>query len=362
MVSRTTTRRGDTYREAGVDIDRAAGAAAAIADRAKRTFGIDQGPGIGHFGGLYRLSGSDRCLVASADGVGTKLKLAFVLGGGAHSSVGGDLVRHCVNDVLALGARPLFFLDYIAMGRLEPDVVEGVAAGMIDACGELGFVLLGGETAEMPGLYRDGEYDVAGFIVGEVDIAGVIDGTSLEAGDVLIGLPSTGLHTNGYSLARRLLGLSGDREHDGPILAKELPGGDGETIGQALMQPHRAYWPEIAPFLGSGRIRGMAHVTGGGLIDNVPRMLPDGLGVVIDRGRWSPGALFTYLLELGNVDLDEAYRVFNMGIGFVLAVAHDAHEEILRELPEAVVIGRVAALDREDGSAKPDRISWQPDL
>ncbi|MGI8644117.1 MAG: phosphoribosylformylglycinamidine cyclo-ligase [Thermomicrobiales bacterium] len=360
MVIPTTTRPRGTYQEAGVDIDRASEAVAKIAGRAKQTFGLSGGPGIGHFGGVYRLAGSDRCLVASADGVGTKLKLAFVLGGDAHAGVGRDLVHHCVNDVMALGARPLFFLDYIAMGRLEPDVVEGVVSGMISACGELGMVLLGGETAEMPGLYSDGEYDAAGFIVGEVDVAAVIDGSSIEVGDVLVGLRGTGLHTNGYSLVRRILGLTGSAVTDRPILDARLPNGNGASLGEALMQPHQAYWRQLAPLLETGWIHGMAHITGGGIIDNVPRMLPDGMGAVIEQERWNPGPLFTYLLEQGNIALDEAYRVFNMGIGFVLAVSAGAAGGILQALPDALVIGHVTALDSAVGEW--DRIAWRPNL
>lgn len=363
MVTETVPapRHRGAYQDAGVDIDRAAGAVANIASRAKSTFGISGGPGIGHFGGVYRLSGGDRCLVASADGIGTKLKLAFVLGGESHAGVGRDLVHHCVNDILALGARPLFFLDYVAMGRLEPEVVEAVVSGMIDACSQLEMVLLGGETAEMPGLYRDGEYDVAGFIVGEVDAGAIIDGSTIEAGDLLIGLPSTGLHTNGYSLARSVLGLTGDAASDRPILETPLPGGDGATLGQALMQSHRAYWREIAPLLANRQIRGMAHITGGGLVDNLPRMLPDGFHAIIERHQWNAGPFFSYLLEQGNIAPDEAYRVFNMGIGFVLAVRPDAEQAILRQLPGAIVIGHVTAASSNNAAA-PDRIAWRPRL
>lgn len=357
----TETRARATYQDAGVDIDRAAGAVANITARAKRTFGDAGGPGIGHFGGVYRLSGGDRCLVASADGIGTKLKLAFRLGGETHAGVGRDLVHHCANDILTLGARPLFFLDYIAMGRLEPDVIEGVVSGMIDACGALGMVLLGGETAEMPGLYHDGEYDVAGFIVGEVDAGAVIDGSRIRAGDVLLGLPSTGLHTNGYSLARSVLGLTGDAGHDRVILDERLPSGDGLSLGQALMQPHRAYVPEILPLLATGEIHGMAHITGGGLVDNLPRMLPDGVGAVLHRDRWHADALAMHLVDRGKIDIAEAYRVFNMGIGFVLAVAPESQEAIQRQLPEAVAIGQVTLLE-ETGRSELERLTWRPNL
>ncbi|HEV2108714.1 MAG TPA: phosphoribosylformylglycinamidine cyclo-ligase [Thermomicrobiales bacterium] len=343
------------YRAAGVDIDRAAAAVSRIAERARLTFGDHADLGIGHFGGLYRLPGSDRCLVASADGVGTKLKLAFVLGGEAHASVGRDLVNHCVNDVLALGARPLFFLDYVGMGKLESDVLERVVGGMIDSCQENDLVLLGGETAEMPGMYADGEYDVAGFIVGEVGAGAIIDGSQIAAGDVLIGLPSDGLHTNGYSLARRIVGLTGEPNEDRAILGAMLPGGGNETLGQALMRPHRSYWRAVGPMLEAGQIRGMAHITGGGLVDNIPRMLPDHVRAVINPSVWPQPPLFQWLVKRGGIAMDEAFRVFNMGIGFVLAVRRDACDDIFRDLEGAVQIGYIAPADASDRC-----VEWDP--
>jgi phosphoribosylformylglycinamidine cyclo-ligase len=338
---------GISYRAAGVDIDAANGAVSRIAERAKATLG-DSGAPIGHFGGQFRLpAGPDRTLVASADGVGTKLKLAFVLGGGAHARVGADLVNHCVNDLLALGARPLFFLDYVAMGRLDPDALDRLVGGMVDACRENGLALIGGETAEMPGLYADGEYDVAGFIVGEVAPTRLIDGSAVRAGDALLGLPSTGLHTNGYSLARRIVGLTGDAEHDRARLATSLPGGDGETFGEALMRPHVSYRAAVAPLLdlsgadGAPLIRGLAHITGGGLVENVPRMLPDGLAATIDPVTWPVLPVFDALCAAGRVAPAERYRAFNMGIGMVLAVAPDDVPVALARLRGAVVVGWV---------------------
>lgn len=342
-----------TYRDAGVDIDRAAGAVSRIAERARQTFGHQAGSGIGHFGGIYRLSGSDRCLVASADGVGTKLKLAFVLGGEAHAGVGRDLVNHCVNDILALGARPLFFLDYVATGILDAEVLERVVSGMIEGCHANDLILLGGETAEMPGMYAAGEYDVAGFIVGEVDEARVVDGSKIEAGDILIGLPSDGLHTNGYSLARRIVGLTGDLDHDREKLSMLLPGADSESVGHALMRPHRSYLRALKPLVDAGQVRGMAHITGGGLVDNVPRMLPDGLKAVIDRSAWPQPMLFRWLVEQGGTAMEEAYRVFNMGIGFVLAVGPGESDEILKRVRGAMRIGHI--VHSTDGT---DRITW----
>jgi phosphoribosylformylglycinamidine cyclo-ligase len=311
-----------SYREAGVDIDAASASLDRIAELARSTFGAGGARPIGHFGGTYRLSaGGERVLVASADGVGTKLKLAFTLGGEAHARVGADLVNHCVNDILALGARPLFFLDYLAMGALDREALELLVGGMAVACRENGVALIGGETAEMPGLYAPGEYDAAGFIVGEVAPEAAVDGSAVRAGDVLIGLLSTGLHTNGYSLARRILGLTDDRAADRARLLAPLPGGAGVTIADALMAPHLSYLPAVAPLLGSGLIHGMAHITGGGLIDNVPRMLPEILAARFDVTAWPAPPVFAYLCERGGVAPAERYRVFNMGLGFVLAVA-----------------------------------------
>ncbi len=342
-------RRGATYREAGVDIDAATSAVDRIKALAHATFAApDAAAPIGHFGGVYRIAaGSERLLVASADGVGTKLMLAFVLGGEAHARVGADLVNHCVNDVLACGATPLFFLDYIAMGRLDGAVLEAVVRGMATACRENGLALIGGETAEMPGLYRPGEYDVAGFIVGEVAPEAFVDGRAVQEGDALIGLPATGLHTNGYSLARHILGLTGDAASDRAILDRPLPGGGGETIGEALMRPHPSYFSKVMPLVQDGLVRGMAHITGGGLIDNVPRMLPDGLAAWIDPSTWTANPIFTYLVEAGSVPQAERYRALNMGIGFVLAVPADRAREALEALPGAVEIGRVVAADGE---------------
>ncbi len=337
---------GLSYREAGVDVDAANAVVDRIALLARSTFGRngDVARPIGHFGGTYRLpGGGDRILVASADGVGTKLKLAFVLGGGAHARVGADLVNHCVNDILALGARPLFFLDYVAMGRLEPATLEALVGGMAGACRENGVALIGGETAEMPGMYGAGEYDVAGFIVGEVAPEGVIDGSAVGAGDALIGLPADGLQTNGYSLARRILGLGGGDAADREILARRLAGGSGESLGEVLMRPHRSYQAAVRPLVEKGLVRGMAHITGGGLVDNVPRMLPPGLAAEVDPGAWSPPPVFDALVGMGNVSPRERFRAFNMGIGFVLAVADEDLAAALAGLGEGggTAIGRV---------------------
>jgi len=344
-----------TYRDAGVDIDAASGALGRVKALARTTFvGGPAGAAapVGHFGGVYRLpAGGDQLLVASADGVGTKLKLAFLLGGEAHARVGADLVNHCVNDVLALGARPLFFLDYVAMGRLDPDVLEGLVAGMAAACREQGLALIGGETAELPGFYADGEYDIAGFIVGTVAPDALVDGSAVRAGDALIGLPSDGLHTNGYSLARRVLGLTGDAAVDRRLLDRPVPNGDGESLAEALMRPHRPYAAAVRPLLDAGLVRGMAHITGGGLIDNVPRMLPAGLAVELDPASWTRQPIFEELGEAGAVPPAERYRAFNMGVGFVLAVAPANVPAALARLSGlgATVIGRVVEREGDAG-------------
>jgi phosphoribosylformylglycinamidine cyclo-ligase len=297
---------------------------------------------IGHFGGIFRLgAGPDRLLVASADGIGTKIKLAFVLGGNAHHQVGADLVNHCVNDILACGARPLFYLDYVAMGQLEEPALTSLVGGMAAACLENGVALIGGETAEMPGLYAPGEYDAAGFIVGAVEPDKFIDGSSIRPGDRLIGLPSTGLHTNGYSLARRILGLTGRVEHDLEILGKTFPGSSDRTLGDALMAPHPSYLPSVWPLVGQDLLLGIAHITGGGLIDNLPRILPEGTVALINRSGWTLEPIFEFLVEQGRVDRLERFRVFNMGVGMVLVVKPEHAGRALSDIPGSFVIGEI---------------------
>jgi len=330
------------YKSSGVDIDAGEEAVRRIRTLARSTFTPGVLSEIGSFGGLFRLGASsyrDPVLVASADGVGTKLKVAFMTG--RHDTVGGDLVNHCVNDILVQGAAPLFFLDYLATGRLSPSTAEQIVGGMAEACRENGCALLGGETAEMPGFYADGEYDLAGFIVGIVERDRVIDGRSIEPGDVLLGLRSSGAHTNGYSLARRIvfeqLGLTADS------LVNEL----GMTIGEALLAPHRSYRSLLAPLLEGGRIKGLAHITGGGVTDNLPRILPRGTGAEIATGSWEVPPLFRYLQEAGRVPEEDMRRTFNMGVGMILACAPgDAGDlsRLLREKGEdAWVLGRVVS-------------------
>jgi phosphoribosylformylglycinamidine cyclo-ligase len=329
------------YKDSGVDIDAGNEVVQRIRALAKRTFTPGVLSDIGSFGGLFALSPSgvrEPVLVASADGVGTKLRVAFMTA--VHDTIGRDLVNHCVNDILVQGARPLFFLDYLATGRLDPDVAVQIVDGLASACRENGCALLGGETAEMPGFYADGEYDVAGFIVGLVDRSRVIDGRTIRAGDRLIGIPSSGLHTNGYSLARRIaFELAGLGVND---VVAEL----GQSIGQALLVPHRSYLPLIGPLLDSGRIKGMAHITGGGITDNLPRVLPEGVEAVIDRSSWTVPPVFQWLQRTGNVPADDMLRTFNMGIGLIVVCAPEHAAQLINDLsqlgdPGARVIGTI---------------------
>jgi phosphoribosylformylglycinamidine cyclo-ligase len=279
-------------------------------------------------------------LVASADGVGTKLKIAFM--SGVHRTIGADLVNHCVNDILVQGARPLFFLDYLATGRLSPDVAEQIVEGIAKACTDNGCALLGGETAEMPGFYNEGEYDVAGFIVGAVDRSQIVDGRSIAVGDVLLGLPSSGLHTNGYSLARKIAFDELKLKIDSHV--PEL----GETIGDAFLRTHRSYLPVIKPLLGKGTIKGMAHITGGGITDNLPRVLPPGTAARVNRTSWRVPPIFRWLGESGRVPEFDLRRALNMGIGMILVVAAKDADAVRKDLLHAgeansVVIGDIVA-------------------
>jgi phosphoribosylformylglycinamidine cyclo-ligase len=333
------------YKQSGVNIDAGNEVVRRIRALAKGTHTPGVLSEIGAFGGLFDMAAAgieDPVLVASADGVGTKLRVAFMAG--VHDTIGRDLVNHCVNDILVLGARPLFFLDYLATGRLDPDVGVQIVEGLAAACRENGCALLGGETAEMPGFYADGEYDVAGFIVGAVARGRIVDGGRIAPGDVLIGLPSSGLHTNGYSLARRiafdLAGLRIDSH------VPEL----GATVGEALLVPHRSYLPVIRPLLGEGVIKGMAHVTGGGITDNLPRILPDGTAAVVRRASWEVPAVFRWLAHTGRVADDEMLRAFNMGIGLIVACAASDADALLDRLrtvgePAAAVIGAIRSGD-----------------
>jgi phosphoribosylformylglycinamidine cyclo-ligase len=329
------------YKQAGVDIDAGNEVVRRIRSMARGTFTPGVLSEIGLFGGLFRLNTtgiSDPVLVASADGVGTKLRLAFLTG--IHRTIGIDLVNHCVNDILVQGAQPLFFLDYLATGRLDPDVAVQVVEGLSTACRANGCALLGGETAEMPGFYADGEYDVAGFIVGAVARDRLIDGSAITPGDALIGVPSSGLHTNGYSLARRIVFDVAGLRVDSHVA--EL----GTTVGAALLEPHRSYLPLIRPLLPSGLIKGMAHITGGGITDNLPRILPKGTAARLDRSAWQVPPLFQWLQRTGTVPDDDMLRTFNMGIGLIIACGDGAADRVLADLaaagePHATRIGCV---------------------
>ena len=304
------------YKQSGVDIESGDAAVRRIKSIARATFTPGVLSDIGAFGGMFRFPAStyaDPVLVSSADGVGTKLKIAFM--SGIHDTVGADLVNHGVNDILVHGADPLFFLDYLATGRLDPNVAEEVVSGMGRACAENGCALIGGETAEMPGFYQAGEYDLAGFIVGAVDRDRLVDGHDIKAGDRLIGLPSTGLHTNGYSLARGIifdkLGLKVDS------FVPEV----GDTVAGALLRTHRSYLHCVRPLLERRLVKGMAHITGGGIRGNLSRILPERTSARIDRDSWTVPSLFTFLQAAGAVPRDEMFRAFNMGIGLILACA-----------------------------------------
>ena len=327
-----------SYADAGVSIDNANLAVAKIREMARSTFNERTLTEIGSFGGMFSAAFplmSEPILVASADGVGTKLKLAFETG--IHNTVGADLVNHCVNDILVQGARPLFFLDYFATGKLEPDVTASVVEGMARACRENGCVLLGGETAEMPDFYPPGEYDLAGFIVGVVDKQRVIDGKTIVPGDVVLGIPSNGLQTNGYSLARKLFFEVGGYKPDDFV--EEL----GSTVGDALLATHQSFLRPLKKLLDTGLIKGLAHITGGGFLENIPRILPEGVAVEINRGSWPELPIFGMMQRLGNVDEKEMFRTFNMGIGMVVICAEKEMEMTLRYLGKCHEIGRIVA-------------------
>lgn len=347
---RSSARTPVTYASAGVDIAAGDSAKERIKALAKTTFSRSVLGGIGGFGGLFQLDLKrfpEPVLVSSADGVGTKLKLAFELG--IHTTVGTDLVNHCVNDIAVQGATPLFFLDYLATGRLAPKTIEQVVAGIAEGCRANGCALIGGETAQMPGFYADGEYDLAGTIIGAVSRPGLITGSSIQPGDVMLGLPSTGLHTNGYSLARKLF-----FEVGGYKAKQRIPALKAQA-GAALMATHRSYLKPIQALTRAGVVAGMAHITGGGITENLPRILPKGIAARIDHGSWPVLPIFTHLAELGAVAEEEMFRTFNMGIGLICVVpaAKLARaERILAKLGEPVFrIGEAVKAGRGSGSA-----------
>jgi phosphoribosylformylglycinamidine cyclo-ligase len=329
------------YRDAGVDISAADNAKERIKRAARGTFNAGVLSEIGSFGGLFRpdfQALKEPVLVSSTDGVGTKIQVARAMN--VHDTVGYDLVAHCVNDILVQGATPLFFLDYLALGRMDPDRVEAVVAGVARGCQEFGCPLIGGETAEMPGTYADDDYDLAGFIVGVVDRAKALPARVAE-NDLLLGLPSAGLHTNGYSLARKA--LFEQAGHRAETVLPEL----GTSVGAALLAPHRSYLAALEGLIERGRIHALAHITGGGFPGNIPRVLPDGLGARIRRGSWEVPALFRLIQQAGGVSDDEMFRTFNMGIGMVVAVApgdlHEVEHSLERRGEPSFVIGSVVS-------------------
>ncbi len=328
------------YREAGVDISAADAAKSRIKALARSTFNAGVLSEIGSFGGMFRPDFSrfkEPVLVGSTDGVGTKIQVAIAAG--IHDTVGYDLVAHCVNDILVQGAVPLFFLDYIAVGRMDPGRVEAIVRGFARGCAEFGCPLIGGETAEMPGTYAPGDYDLAGFIVGVVDRERALTGATVQAGDHLLGLPSAGLHTNGYSLARRVL-----FEKLGHTVDTELPE-LGTTVGKALLAPHLSYLAALEPLLDRGKIRALAHITGGGFPGNIPRVLPRGLAAKIRKNAWTVPPLFRLIAEGGPVSEEEMYHTFNMGIGMIVVVApenlHEVEHSLERRGETSYLLGSV---------------------
>ncbi len=323
----------ETYLAAGVDLDSASKIKEVIKAHAATTLGPQVLGGVGSFGGLYQLSGyKEPVLVSSTDNVGTKLKIASLLG--RYDSVGQDVVNQSVNDVFATGAKPLFFLDYIAAGRLIPSRVEAIVKGIAFACRQAGCALVGGETAELPGLFAEDHFDLSGFIVGAVEKSQILDGSKIRRRDALLGIPSSGIHTNGYSLVRKIFGI----DDDSSILERHFDD-LGCTLGESLLEVHRPYYPMLEPVL--PLINGMAHITGGSFFKNVPRILPQGLAARIEKDSWDVPSIFELIQERGNVSEDEMYRVFNMGLGMVLVCRPEAIDEVTSLVPEARVVGGV---------------------
>jgi len=331
-----------TYRDAGVNIARAEDALSRVKERIARTRRPEVIGDVGQFGGLFASPGADKVLVATTDGVGTKLELARLLD--RHEVVGADLVHHCVNDALAMGAEPLFFLDYFATSQIDPGVFSRVVGAMAEACGRSGTALLGGETAEMPGMYAPDTYDLAGFLVGVVDREKILGPQRVRQGDALVGIPSTGLHTNGYSLAREICARRAMHERSASLLdvllasREELGGG---TLGASLLAVHRSYLEEFRALRSAAEIHSIAHLTGGGWEGNLPRALPAGTAVRIDRESWEVPALFTLLAKLGDLEEVEQFDTWNMGIGLVVAIAAESSDAALAAVPGAVALGEV---------------------
>jgi len=329
------------YAQAGVDISAADKTKDLIRELVRPTFGPEVLTDIGHFGAFFKLKKyNNPVLVSSSDGVGTKLKIAVIMD--KHDTVGMDLVNHCTNDILCCGASPLFMLDYVALGKLHPHKVAAIVSGLAQACREVGCALIGGETAEMPGIYRSADYDLAGFIVGVVEKDRLISGEKISEGDTVIGLDSSGLHTNGYSLVRRVFGIDRDA-----LALKMIYPELGKTLGEELLQPHRCYYNDLKPFL--GEINGMAHITGGGLVGNIPRILPQGCSVELDRSSWQVPSIFDLIQKKGSIKDEEMFRVFNMGIGMIVICNKDCADKMLGTLSGAHSIGRII---RANGSER----------
>ena len=346
MAQTPSTTATVTYADAGVDIDRANRTKKRIKYLAHKTFTRGVLSEIGGFGGLFSIDREkylDPVLVSSVDGVGTKLKIAFEMK--MHHTIGADLVNHCVNDIAVQGAAPLFFMDYLATGKLEPETAEKVVEGLADACKQNGCALIGGETAEMPGFYPDGEYDLAGFIVGVVERERIITGKTVQPGDVILGLASNGLHTNGYSLARKLLFEIAHYTPDSYV--NELKG----KVGNELMHMHRSYWPIVKKLVNADCVSALAHITGGGITENLPRVLPRGVAAVIEMGTWPVLPIFEHLQKLGNVPPEEMLRTFNMGLGMLLVVPSAKFKKaqsVLDKIGEkGYTVGRIVKGDRK---------------
>jgi phosphoribosylformylglycinamidine cyclo-ligase len=334
-----------TYADAGVNIDRANRTKQRIKYLAHKTFNKSVLSEIGGFGGLFSipLKYKDPVLVSSVDGIGTKLKIAFEMK--VHHTVGGDLVNHCVNDIAVQGAAPMFFMDYLATGKLEPEIAEKIVEGIAEACKHNGCALIGGETAEMPGFYPEGEYDLAGFIVGAVDREKIVNGKNVQIGDVILGLPSNGLHTNGYSLARKL--LFEVAKYTPETYVNEIKG----KVGNELMRPHKSYWPALRKLIDSECVSAMAHITGGGITENLPRVLPRGTGAVIELGSWPVQPIFEHMQNLGNVPQEEMLRTFNMGLGMLLVVPNKKFKKtqtlLERASEKGYTVGRIVKGERK---------------
>lgn len=336
----------EAYKQAGVDIAAGNEAVERMKKHVKRTFRPEVMTELGGFGGLFGLNKDkyeEPVLVSGTDGVGTKLKLAFAMN--KHDTIGIDAVAMCVNDIVVQGAEPLFFLDYLACDKVIPEKIEAIVAGIAEGCHQSGCALIGGETAEMPGMYAEGEYDIAGFTVGVVDKSKIVNGSSIASGDVVLGLPSSGVHSNGFSLVRKLL-----LEQAGYDLKDRVSGLDGEVLGEVLLAPTRLYVKPVLSLLEKIRVKGMAHITGGGFIENIPRVLPDGVNAEIDYGSWPVQPIFRLLQRTGEVSNRDMFTTFNMGIGLIIVVAEQDAEQALAALREAgetpYQIGRITAGER----------------